>query len=417
MATDRVVIAGTSIGGIRTAQALRADGYQGEIVMIGAESVDPYDKPPLSKQFLSGEDDLSDIALLGSSGWAGIEAVPLLGRAAASLDVARKELVLSDNERVSYDHLVIATGARARTLLDPNGSPVAQTIRYPQDAVALRERITRGGGPVVVVGGGFVGAEVASTASQLGAETTIVEAMPVPFSRVLGPEVGEILAALHQDNAVKVIAGVGVDSVVPGADDTSLVRLANGTTLEAAAVVAGIGVIPNSEWLEGSGVSVRDGVVCDEYCAVDGAPDVYAIGDVARWRHLPTGEYRRVEHWTNAVDQASTVAHNILHASEKKAYVAAPYFWSDQHGTKIQMVGDISPTDHVELHTLRVLATDRRIAVYSQNGRLTAGVALGWPRGMVLMRKLWERNASAAEAVAELEMLAHNAVRARVVPA
>jgi phthalate 3,4-dioxygenase ferredoxin reductase subunit len=416
MATDRVVIAGTSIAGVRTAQALRAEGYQGEIVMIGAESVDPYDKPPLSKQFLSGENDFSDIALLGSAGWAGIEAVPLLGRAATSLDVARKEVVLADNERVSYNHLVIATGARARTLLDPNGSPVAQTIRDAQDALALRERISRGG-PVVVVGGGFVGAEVASTASQLGAATTIVEAMPVPFSRVLGPQVGEILSALHQDNAVKVIAGVGVDSVVPGADGTSRVHLANGTTLEAAAVVAGIGVIPNSEWLEGSGVAVRDGVICDEYCAVDGAADVYAIGDVARWRHLPTGEYRRVEHWTNAVDQASTVAYNILHASEKKAYAAAPYFWSDQHGTKIQMVGDISPTDHVELHTFRVLAADRRIAIYSQNGRLTAGVALGWPRGMVLMRKLWERNASAAEAVAELEMLAHNAVRARVVPA
>ena len=405
MAIDRVVIVGTSVAGVRAAQALRAGGYGGEVILIGAESVDPYDKPPLSKDFLAGEKDEADIALLGRKGWAGEDLVPMLGRAAASLDPARKSVVLDDGERIAYDAVVVATGARARELVRANGTIAAGSIRTLDDSRRLRTLMARGG-PVVVVGGGFVGAEAAATARQLGCETTIVEALPVPFARVLGPRVGELIAALHADNGVTVRVGTAVEGVDQLGEDRHRVRLADGSALEASVVVAGIGVIPNTDWLTGSGLSLDDGVVTDEYCRAKGVDGVHAIGDVARWWHPSSGEYRRVEHWTNAVDQANLVAHNILHPSERRAYAPAPYFWSDQHGTKLQMVGDVSPGETVEVHDFPVPTGVHRVAIYSSGGRMTAAVTLGWPRAMASLRRLWSQQTPVAAALAELEMLA-----------
>lgn len=407
-----MLIVGSSVGGIRAGQALRAGGFEGQITVLGAENEQPYDKPPLSKQFLSGDKEETEIGLLGAAGWEGNNLEPRLGVAAKSLDAAAKRVVLENGESIPYDHLVLATGAKARKLLGQNGAPVAYSIRDLDDARELRDRISSGG-PVVVVGGGFVGAEAAATASALGAPTTLVEAAEVPFARVLGPAVGQLLTDLHHLNGVTVLAGVGVESVNPQPGGTSLVTLADGRTLEAATVIAGIGVIPNTEWLQDSGLPLRDGVVCDEYCRVEGFPDIYAIGDVARWKHAGTGEYRRVEHWTNAVDQANLVASNILNPLANKAYVPAPYFWSDQYDAKIQMIGEVSLTADVTIREFKVLASHKKVALYSSDGSLTAAVSLGWPRAMVTLRRLWAQGATLQETIGALDELARSSGRVR----
>lgn len=412
MTPEHVVIVGSSVAGIRTGQALRTGGFDGKITVLGAENEQPYDKPPLSKQFLSGDKREIDIGLLGAPGWEGNNLEPRLGVAAKSLDAAAKTVFLENGESISYDHLVLATGAKARKLLGPDGTPAAYSIRDLGDARELRDRI-RSGGPVVVVGGGFVGAEAAATASALGAPTTLVEAAEVPFARVLGPAVGQMLTELHELNGVTILAGVGVESVNPQSDGSSLVTLADGRTLEAWTVIAGIGVIPNTEWLQDSGLPLKDGVVCDEYCRVEGFQDIYAIGDVARWKHAGTGEYRRVEHWTNAVDQANLVAANILNPLAHKAYVPAPYFWSDQYDAKIQMIGEVSLEADVTIREFKVMANHKKVALYSSEGALTAAVSLGWPRAMVTLRRLWAHGATLQETIAALDELARSAVRVR----
>jgi NADPH-dependent 2,4-dienoyl-CoA reductase/sulfur reductase-like enzyme len=404
MTPDRVVVVGSSIGGVRTAQALRAGGFTGEVVVVGAEPEAPYDKPPLSKQVLAGDQTVADIAILGADGWDGDKLVGRLGSAATSLDTFRKLVTLADGQRLEYDALVIATGVRARSL-PPGDSDLIHTVRELRDATALRQRLL-GGGPVVVVGGGFIGAEVAATARALGVDVTIVEALPAPFSRVLGPTVGTLLTELHEANGVRVIAGASVAAIKPSAAGTGVVRLADGRSLDAGTVVVGIGCQPNTEWLDSSGLPVADGVTTDQYCAVPGVADVYAIGDVSRWYDVRSQVHRRVEHWTNAVDQAHLVAHNILRPDEPRPHKKVPYFWSDQHGTKIQMAGRIGPDDDVDVLLCAIPAGERHVALYSRHGRFTAAVTFGWPRAIAACRQAWDRGAAAAEVREQLHGLA-----------
>jgi NADPH-dependent 2,4-dienoyl-CoA reductase/sulfur reductase-like enzyme len=412
MRPERVVVVGSSVGGIRTGQALRAGGFGGEVVVIGSEDVAPYDKPPLSKQLLTGEQTPSDIALLGAGGWEGDGLTPVLGRSATALDPAAKQVVLADGERVPYDAVVIATGARPRRIT-AGADGLVRTVRELRDSAAIREQFS-GGGPVVVVGSGFIGAEVASSARRAGAPTTLLEALPEPFARVLGPQMGAHIARLHADAGVSVLGGAAVERVERLADGTGAVHLAGGRALEAASVVVGIGVVPNTEWLEGSGVPLDRGVLTDERCRVAGVPDVYAIGDVARWFDVRSGQHRLVEHWTNAVEQANLVAHNLLHPDDPQVHEKAPYFWSDQHGVKIQMVGRISPEDDVALLRYATSTGDRDVAVYSRAGRFTAAVVLGWPRAVVACRRAWEHGAGADDV---LERLAALGTRVPHVPA
>ncbi|MGY1815128.1 NAD(P)/FAD-dependent oxidoreductase [Blastococcus sp. SYSU D00820] len=402
-AVRRVVVVGTSVGGIRTGQALRAAGFDGEVVLVGAEDVAPYDKPPLSKQVLTGDMAAEDIALLGPDGWAGDGLTPVLGRPATGLDAARREVVLSDGERIAYDALVVATGATPRSLPGEGGTFV-RTIRELRDSTAIRARMAQGG-PVVVVGSGFIGAEVASSARALGLETTIVEALPEPFARVLGPEVAARIAGLHADAGVTVLGGAAVDRIESLPDGTGVVHLADGRRLPAATVVVGIGVVPNTGWLAGSGLDLDHGVRTDEFCRAEGVPGVYAVGDVARWYDVRSGTHRLVEHWTNAVEQANTTAHNLLHPEDLKAHVKAPYFWSDQHGVKIQMVGRITPGDRVELLRFPTATGEKDVALYSSGGAFTAAVVLGWPRAVVACRQAWERGEDLAAVRARLESL------------
>ncbi len=403
MAVDRVVVVGTSVGGIRTAQALRTEGFTGEVLVVGEESAVPYDKPPLSKEILTGARVAADISLLRGTG-PGEEFTLRQGAAAVALDPGRREIRLSDGDRIGYDALVIATGVRPRTL--PSEAPESvRTVRELRDGTELAARLATGE-PVVVVGGGFVGAEVAASAAALGCQVTVVEAAPAPFSRVLGPRVGALLTALHEAHGVRALTGVAVRGVTARAGGGAVVTLEDGRLLEAGTVVAGIGCAPDTRWLAGSGTPVDDGIVTDEYCAVPGLDQVYAIGDIARWYDRRTATHRRVEHWTNAVEQAGLVARNLTRPADRGHHATTPYFWSDQYGVKIQMVGRTSPGDTVEILRCAIPAGERDVALYSRHGRLTAAVSFGWPRASVVARQAWPKGTEVAEVRSRLAELA-----------
>lgn len=400
---ERVVIVGSSVGGIRTAQGLRTAGFGGQIVVVGAESEAPYDKPPLSKQLLSGEWSVEDIGLASLDELKDADIELRLGVAAGGVDVTNRVLTLVDGSTLDYDALVIATGVRPRTLSAPS-SVALHTVRELADVGALRAALDSGGG-LVVVGGGFIGAEIASTAAGLGVPTSIVEALPAPFSRVLGDEVGGLLAQLHVEHGVEVIAGTGVVALRRGPTGLTEVELGDGRVLSVAAVAVGIGCVPNTEWLAGSGIPIENGVATDEFSRVLGVRGVYAIGDVAQWHDVRTGTSRRVEHWTHAFQQAQLVAHNIVHPDDVLAQTRAPYFWSDQHGIKIQMVGRRGPDDAVDIVWWDTPGGRRPVALYSAAGQFTGGVTFGAPKINVRLRRAWEDGVAIADAralVAEL---------------
>ena len=401
--TRTALIVGASVAGVRTAQALRSKGYDGRVVLIGAEEETPYDKPPLSKQFLAGDWTADRLTLLSASAaeQAGIEL--LLGAAATRLDVAEHRVELADGRRLGYDECVVATGAAAR----PSPWPVpsgGHVLRTQADSVALRAELLRGG-PVVIVGGGFIGAEVAATAHGLGCAVTVVDPLPAPAARVLGAEVGELFGAVHERHGVTTRFGVGVETVQGRAGALS-VRLTDGDRLPAATVVVGIGAVPNDEWLASSGLLVDDGVVCDEYCRATGTTDVWAAGDVARWWHPDLGHLVRIEHWTNAVDQATAVAQNIVAPETRQPYRPVGYIWSDQYDWRIQIVG--RPADAARHRLLGEPSADppRLVALYADHaGRLVGAAALGWPRALVQCRRLLTAGSGFAEAEQALAAL------------
>lgn len=333
----RTLIVGASVGGVRTAQALRAEGYRGEIVLVGDEAVAPYDKPPLSKALLAGTTTAESIGLLSEQAAIDAGICCELGRAATAVSLRERRVELSDGTAIEFDDLVVATGARPRP--SPWGElPGVHVVRALADAEVLGAAL-RQGGPLVVIGAGFIGSEVASTAIGLGiGEVTMVDPVEVPLSRVLSPEVASRVAALHERHGVRTRFGVGVTDVV--ADSCGLeVRLADGSALEAATVVVGIGAVPNDDWVRGSGITVDDGVVCDEFSRSVDDPHVWAVGDVARWWHAGHQRSVRVEHWTNAVEQAACVAHNVVHPADLRNHAPVEYVWSDQHDWKLQLVG------------------------------------------------------------------------------
>jgi NADPH-dependent 2,4-dienoyl-CoA reductase/sulfur reductase-like enzyme len=396
------VVVGSSVGGVRTAQALRSAGYEGRVLLVGEEPDFPYDKPPLSKGVLTGTQQPSDITLLTAQDAAagGIEL--LLGRRAVGMDVAGSRLELEDGESLPYNDLVIATGARARP--SPWDCPSGlHVLRTQQDAQALREDLQHAG-PVVVVGGGFIGAEVAAAARQLGCEVTIVDPVPVPMSRILSTEIGEHFLELHRRHGVRTQLGVGVEAV-EGSRGALTVTLTDSTQLQASTVVVGIGALPNDRWLESSGLLVDDGVVCDEHGRALAASHVYAVGDVARWHHPRHGEPVRVEHWTNAVEQAVVVAHNIVFPDDVRTYDPVEYVWSDQYDWKIQVAGR---TGGAQEHVLiGDPASDRRFAaLYNRDGEhLSGGVAVNWPQAILACRRGVAGGARFADVSTQLEGL------------
>ncbi|WP_067895379.1 NAD(P)/FAD-dependent oxidoreductase [Actinomadura chibensis] len=397
------VVVGSSVAGVRTAQALAAGGFDGRVLVVGAEDTAPYDKPPLSKHFLTGAWTAGKLALL--NGGPADERVELrLGAAAEHLDVEDKQVRLSDGTRVRYDVCVIATGASARPSpwAARDGVHVLRTLR---DGAALRRDLLRGG-DVVVVGGGFVGAEVAAAARGLARRVTVVDPLRDPMARVVGPTIGPLLSGIHERHGVRTRFGTGVVAI-EGTSGDLRVFLDDGTVLPAATVVVGIGAVPNDGWLRSSGLDVADGVLCDEYCRAQGTRDVYAAGDVARWPHPRHGGHVRVEHWTNAVEQAACVARNIVRPDEPVPYRPVEYVWSDQYDWKIQIAGSPArATGHTVLGDPTGDRPRAAVAYTDAAGRLAAAVTLNWPRALVACRRLLAAEADFTRAVEELEPLA-----------
>ena len=396
MVRGSVSIVGASLAGYWAAETLRRDGFKGRISLIGDEPHAPYDRPPLSKKFLAGDLDDDRLPLTTAEKLADLDLEMRLGCRATGLDVATRTLEV-DGVAEPYDGLLIATGARCRNLPGTAGLPGVHTLRTRDDAEAIRDALANGARRVVVVGAGFIGAEVASTAIGRGAEVTMVEALEAPFGRVLGVEMGAVMADVHRQHGVDLRTGVGVDEVL-GDDRLAGVRLADGATLEADLLVVGIGVVPNTDWLEGSGLTLDDGVVCDETCLA--APDVAAAGDVARWANPRYGEVMRVEHWDNAVQQGVHAARRLLQSDEEATpYAPVPWFWTDQYDRKVQLAGRPHTDDEVRV-VAGSTAEHRFAAFYGRDGRFTAALGMNRPRQVMQSKGLLDAGASWDEALA-----------------
>ncbi|NNE73961.1 MAG: FAD-dependent oxidoreductase [Acidimicrobiales bacterium] len=380
---ESVVVVGASLAGIRAAQRLRRDGFAGRLTLVGDEPHEPYDRPPLSKQLLAGEWDAGRTALVAADKLAELELDLRLGVRATALDQQARTVALDDGSNVGYDGLLIATGARARSLPGAGELTGVHVLRTLDDCLALRADLEAQPARVVVIGAGFIGAEVAATARERGLEVTMLEGLPQPMGRVLGDELGALMAEIHRERGVDVRCGVQVEALL-GTDRVSGVRLADGTTIDAEVVVIGIGVIPNTEWLEGSGLTIDDGVVCDATCLA--APDITAAGDVARWPNELFGETMRVEHWDNAVEQGAVAARRLfVSETEAEPFTPAPWFWSDQFDCKIQLAGRAGPDDDAELITGSV--EERRFAIlYGRAGRLVGVFGMNRPRHVMQYR-------------------------------
>lgn len=336
-----ITVVGASLAGLSTVRALRAEGYDGEIVVVGEERHAPYDRPPLSKDFLKGDLDADALALGDADEYADLDVQWLLGERAVALDPAARTVTLAGGRHVRTEGVVVATGAAPRTLPGADGLAGVHTLRTLDDAQALRTELLNGLPRVVVIGAGFIGAEVASTAHRLGLHVTVVEALNVPLERQLGREMGLVCSSLHSDHGVGLLCGTGVAGLT-GDGRVTGVRLTDGRVLPADVVVVGVGVRPATDWLAGSGVHVDDGVVCDAGCATS-VPGVVAVGDVARCPNPFTGRHARIEHWSNATEQARTAARTLLSGVSAPAPVTAPYFWSDQYQVRIQLAGHVAP--------------------------------------------------------------------------
>lgn len=343
-----VAVVGASLAGLRSVEELRSQGFDGRIAVIGEEQHLPYDRPPLSKAYLQGTCSPESLRLADDSEIEELAAEWYLGARAESLDPGTKSIRLTSGEEIAADGIVIATGGRARTLPGSQGLSGVHTVRTLDDAGALRADLENSSVGVVVIGAGWIGAEVASTCHALGRPVTVVEASVTPLARVLGPTMGGICAALHTDHGVALRTGVGVQSLTSSGfgpwKRVSGVDLVDGTHLPADVVVVGIGMQPNTEWLAGSGLAVDNGVLCDTGC-VTANPSVVAVGDVARY-HGPDGPTRH-EHWTNASEQPATAVRNLLAGTTIEEYRPSGYFWSNQYGTRLQVAGHPEDADEV----------------------------------------------------------------------
>jgi 3-phenylpropionate/trans-cinnamate dioxygenase ferredoxin reductase component len=392
-AVEHVVVVGASLAGLRTAQSLRSLGYEGRLTVVGEESHVPYDRPPLSKQVLSGEWQPEQAALAGDDELSKLGADLRLGVRATDLDIAGRTIGLHGGERLGFDALVVATGASPRELPGTPGLEGIHVLRTVDDCLSLRADLDRAS-RVVVVGAGFIGSEVAATARRKGLDVTVLEALPVPLSRGLGPVLGPVVAGIHTDHGVDLRCGAAVAGL-EGEGRVERVVLGDGSVVEADVVVVGIGVIPNTAWLEDSGLELRDGVVCDERLAAIGATGVWAAGDIARWHNPLFDEEMRIEHWTNAVEQALAVASGIV--GEPEPFAPVPYVWSDQYDSKIQVVGRPGPADEVEV-PIGSFDDRRFVALCHRDGRLTGAVGLDEPRRVMRFKRLLASRPSSDDA-------------------
>jgi 3-phenylpropionate/trans-cinnamate dioxygenase ferredoxin reductase component len=368
-------------------------------VLVGAEPHLPYERPPLSKGVLTGSTPVERVFLRDAAFYAGLDVELRLGARAAALDVGARVVTLDGGERLRFDRLLIATGGEPRRLAAPGADlPGVLYLRTLDDAralaAALREMAGRSG-RVVIVGAGFIGAEVASGCRQLGIEVTMLEILPEPLGRALGDQVGAIFADIHRAHGVDLRLGEGVEAV-RGDGRAEQVVTAAGASIPCELVVVGVGMRPADEWLRGSGLTLGDGVLVDEHCETS-APGVFAAGDVANWPYLRTGERVRVEHYDHALRQGEAAARNML--GRRQPYIPVPYFWSDQYDLRVQYVGHAHAWDRVVLRGRP--AEGPFTAFYLHGGRLRAALAVNQTRELGTLKRL-----IAADAMPDPEALA-----------
>jgi 3-phenylpropionate/trans-cinnamate dioxygenase ferredoxin reductase subunit len=385
-----VLIVGASLGGLRAAEALRALGLAGAITIAGAEAHMPYNRPPLSKDVLLGKADAAAIltehsfkpkAALDDVTWR-------LGVAVARVDLGGRRAILADGSEIAFDALVAASGLRPRRLAQPGAEGFRFVLRNLEDAIALRARL-RPGVRVAVIGGGFIGCEVASSAARLGCAVSIIEPLAAPMQRALGPELGAALQALHQAAGIAIRTNRAVVGFETAPDDQVLraVHLDDGSELAADLVVEALGSLPNVEWLQGNGLDLSDGVLCDGHLAMAGAAHAVAVGDVARFPNAFADDVpRRIEHWSIPGVTARRAADHLVRQLSGSAPSDAPFapiptFWSDQLGLRIQSAGMPGLADRRALLS-GDLAPDalRRDGVamgYWRGGRLIGAVGVG----------------------------------------
>jgi 3-phenylpropionate/trans-cinnamate dioxygenase ferredoxin reductase component len=403
--THTTVVVGASLAGMHAARTLRLEGHAGPIVVLDADANTPYDKPPLSKQVLSQGWEVEKLTLPAAK-----EELDLdlrLGVEATGLDLTTRRVSvegLSGPGEVAFDTLVLATGASARRLPGTDDIDGLHVVRTLDDALGLRADLEAGPSRVVVVGAGFIGAEVAASCRTLGLEVTLIEALPVPLERVLGAEMGAVCGRVHVEHGVDLRLGTGVDhfETIPsehGRRRVTGVTLTDGTTVAAEVVVVGIGVAVNTGWLEGSGLTIDDGVVCDETLLA--APGVVAAGDIARYPSARFEQLLRVEHWEHAIQGGEAAARRLLAeaaGTPPERFDPVPWFWSDQYDRKIQLAGRPAPTDEV-----RVVhgSTEelRFVALYGRKGRLVGVLGMNRPRHVIQLRGLVDDGASFDEAL------------------
>lgn len=385
----RIVIAGAGLAGLSAAERLREHGYTGELVIVGGEPHRPYNRTPLSKGLLTGEVSRRGLPLRS---YTDLEATWRLGTPILGLDLAQQHLVLPGGEHLGFDGLVIATGVEARHLPDaPVHLPHVRMLRTLADADAIDRALARAG-HVAIVGGGFIGCEIAVTARARGLHATIVDLTPTLLARSLGPALGAIVGDIHRDAGVRLHLGVGVAGWTETPAGVQL-ALEDGETITADAAVVGIGTHPRTDWLRGNGLDLTDGVLCTATCHaqdVHGTPveSVVAAGDIARWPNVRFDTTpRRIEHWINAIEMGQAAAEALLAGPDAaEPFTPIPRFWSHQHGVRIQSLG--MPALGTDMTIIEGDPERRRfVAGFTQPGPdgpiLVGAVALDAPRALL----------------------------------
>jgi NADPH-dependent 2,4-dienoyl-CoA reductase/sulfur reductase-like enzyme len=390
---QQLVVVGASLAGLGAVRGARRLGFDGRITLVGAEPHLPYDRPPLSKEFLESDEPrkvptLCDAEVLSDQ----LSTELLLGTPASELR-PDEHTVRAGDQLLEYDKLIIATGSSPCVPPDMPGAHVLRTI---DDALAIRDAL-RHARHVTVVGAGFIGSEVASSARKRGCDVTVVEAAQTPLSRALGTSMGAACSTLHEVHGVDVRCGVTVAATEEAA---RVVHLSDGSVLRTDLVVLGTGAKPATDWLGGSALRLDDGVVCDAMLG-SSAPDVYAAGDVARWFNRWSGNSMRLEHWTAAAEQGEAAARNAVAPEDGEPYAAVPYFWSDAYGTRIQFLG-VPDCDQVEV----VSGDPRRhkfVTLYRSGDRLTGALGMDNQVEVLKYRRLLKKGASWTDALAFAE--------------
>lgn len=375
-----IVIVGGGLAAQRCAETLRSHGYDRPIQIVCAEPLPPYDRPPLSKGLLAGDAPDHSVGLRPACWYDENRVELLVGRAAARLDAAAREVVLDDGEVVPYSKVLIATGSRARELAFLSGYANVHSLRTLADVKRLRAEL-RPGAKLALIGAGFIGLEAAATARGLGVDVTVVEALPAPLAAILGADVGERFARLHRAEGVDVRAGVMLQEARGNGSVEELV-LADGACIECEAVLVGVGVAPATGWLEGSGLDLDGGIPTDAAGRTE-LPDVYAAGDVTRALDPRIGTRARTEHWEAAGRQGAAAARAML--GDEPAAPPPPSFWSDQYGIRFQYVGYAALADG---HRIDGDPDGRDFTVvYTRRDRPVAALVAGRPRELVALRK------------------------------